>query len=69
MEKIIVFGGTGDISLEGTNNSGCTCYSWGLHPKSLIFNNRRNQPNQADFLICSTRSEEGGLITKSNTNS
>ena len=69
MEKIVVFGGTGDISAEGTINSGHVCYSWGSHPKSLLFYNRCNQPNQADFLICSTRLEKGGLTTKSHNNS
>jgi hypothetical protein len=62
MEKIVVFGGTGDISAEGTINSGHVCYSWGSHPKSLLFYNLCNQPNQADFLICSTCLKEGGLI-------
>jgi len=62
MEKIIAFRSTCDISSEGTYNSGHVCYSWGLHPKSLLFYNLCNQPNQADFLFCSTCLKEGGLI-------
>lgn len=69
MEKIVAFRCMGDISSEGTYNSDYPCCSWGSHPKSLIFDNRCNQPNQADFLICSPRIEKGGLTTKSHNNS
>jgi hypothetical protein len=62
MEKIVAFRYMGDISSEGTYNSGYPCCSWGSYPNSLIFYNLCNQLNQADFLICSTCLKEGGLI-------
>jgi hypothetical protein len=62
MEKIVAFRCMGDISSEGTYNSEYPCCSWGSLPKSLIFYNLCNLPNQADFLIRSTYPKEGGLI-------